>query len=115
MIRIKNEGDRARVRGVTPEIVLAINIAYSAWVDMLAFGERVLRPPDMVITSLGEIGDFRKKGSKHLSGNAFDIRTRDLVTAQKIIFLDNLKDALGDDYDVVLESNHIHVEYDPEP
>ena len=107
MIRIKNEGDRARVRGVTPETVLAINIAYSVFRDMFT--------SDMTITSVGEIGYYRKKGSKHMSGNAFDIRTYGLAVKEQENLVYELGNALGDDYDVVLESNHIHVEYDSEP
>ena len=51
------------------------------------------------------------KGSKHYTGEAIDIRTRDMVdeigTAQVI------KRYLGKDYDVIFEKDHIHIEYDP--
>ena len=106
MIRIKNEGDRARPRGITPEIVLAMTIAGSLYGKMF-HGE------DMVITSMAEVLPFRKKGSKHLSGNAFDIRTRNMTSDLIRPFADQLGEALGTDYDVVVESNHIHVEFDP--
>jgi hypothetical protein len=52
--------------------------------------------------------------SKHYSGEALDFRrwqsdgigrTTDIV--------EELRRELGDDYDVVLEATHIHVEYDP--
>ena len=108
MIAIKNEGNRARVRGLQVEALLAIQIAYSIWTDLSLVA-------DMVITSACETGDFRKKGSKHLSGYAFDLRTRNLVGSQLNKFAESLRIALGSGYDVVVESNHIHVEYDPEP
>lgn len=52
-------------------------------------------------------------GSLHYKGLAIDIRTRDLVgiTAHHIAEL--IRNALGNDYDVVVEATHIHVEYDP--
>lgn len=53
-------------------------------------------------------------GSLHYSGNAMDLRRWDLdakgVTAQAVSML---KSQLGSEFDVVLESDHIHVEYDP--
>jgi len=107
MIKIKNEGERARAGGIQPENVLAINVAYSVYKDNSV--------PDMVVTSLGEIFDGRRKGSRHLWGFAFDLRTRGLAQSQAIRIADQLREALGSDYDVVLESNHIHVEFDPEP
>lgn len=54
-------------------------------------------------------------GSLHYLGLAFDLRTKDLslVTAQYL--KDKIKAALGDEFDVILETNppHLHVEYDP--
>lgn len=51
--------------------------------------------------------------SKHYTGHAIDLRTRDVVRGQHRDLRDQLSDALGDEFDVVLEDNHIHVEYDP--
>ena len=107
MIKIKNEGERARVGGTKTEAGIAIDVAYSVFRDHSV--------PDMVVTSLGEIFDGRRKGSRHLWGFAFDLRTRGLAQSQAIRIADQLREALGSDYDVVLESNHIHVEFDPEP
>lgn len=50
-------------------------------------------------------------GSLHPSGRALDLRRwglRDPVAATK-----ELAAWLGTDYDVVLESDHVHVEFDP--
>ena len=48
---------------------------------------------------------------KHLDGNDKDISAEDMRIARMIAA--ELREALGPQYDVVVESNHIHVEYDP--
>lgn len=45
-------------------------------------------------------------------GRALDLRTFNLMGAEAEAAKE-LKAALGPDYDVVLEKDHIHVEYDP--
>jgi RHS repeat-associated protein len=49
----------------------------------------------------------------HYEGNAVDLRTRDLTSPQAEHAVEGLRRNLGDDYDVILEGDHIHVEYDP--
>ncbi len=51
-------------------------------------------------------------GSKHYLGQAFDLRIRVMTTRQAVQARDMLRVRLGKDFDVVLESKHIHVEYD---
>jgi uncharacterized protein RhaS with RHS repeats len=51
--------------------------------------------------------------SLHYGGNAVDLRTRDLTSQQRQQATDQLRGALGRDYDVINEGNHIHIEYDP--
>lgn len=53
------------------------------------------------------------KDSKHYSGNAFDLRIYIYTKEQVNDFVELLKNELRPDYDVVLEDDHIHVEYDP--
>lgn len=67
---------------------------------------------DTIVTSV--LDGKHSKHSLHYTGYALDLRTRHLsssndeeVIARKIAAL------LGKDYDVVLESTHIHIEYDP--
>lgn len=55
--------------------------------------------------------------SLHYKGRAFDFRTKD-YTGDKQLLRDEIKAALSDEFDVVLEhlgedQEHIHVEYDP--
>jgi hypothetical protein len=53
-------------------------------------------------------------GSKHYGGDAIDLRTRHVKDNNTIAMIaQELQIVLGDDYDVVVEGTHIHVEYDP--
>lgn len=55
-----------------------------------------------------------KKGSKHYEGLAFDCRTYNLTDKQLQDIYRNLKLGLsGCGYDIVVEKDHIHIEYDP--
>lgn len=67
--------------------------------------------PELVITSAND----GKHGNKtlHHKGLALDLRTWTL--ARKREACDALQAALGAAYDVVLESDHAHVEWDPKP
>ena len=72
----------------------------------------------LVITSgtEGFDGDgVHGKGSKHYSGEAFDCRTRNIPGAHsaKMAIVDAIKRVLSKDFDIILEKDHIHVEYDP--
>lgn len=96
-IRLK---DDVRVRGLSNEILLAIIIAQAVYSDT----EHV-----MVITSLTD-GDHMA-GSLHHCGDAVDLRLP--TNSAHTVMASRLRDALGSSYDVVLEKDHIHVEYDP--
>ena len=47
--------------------------------------------------------------SFHYKGQAIDLRTKHVLEA----LTKQIKEYLGTDYDVVLESDHIHIEWDP--
>lgn len=96
---IKNS---ARIFGMRPEMVLAYVIA-----------DRIYQRhgADAVITSL--IDDKHSKGSFHYNGLGMDLRTKNLNSSQVHIVHEKLKHALGPDFDVILESHHIHVEFQP--
>jgi len=68
---------------------------------------------DVVITS-GCEGTHSAK-SLHYKGLALDFRTRNLTQGEIVEVTDALRADLGDDYDVVFEGDHFHVEYDPKP
>ena len=65
----------------------------------------------MTITSAND--GLHKKNSKHYKNEAIDIRTRDMSEQNKVLTKVWIKKWLGMNYDVVLESDHIHIEYDP--
>lgn len=79
---------------------------------MQAAGE-VLRAFDLEFVVTSVIDGSHSRSSKHYSGNAFDFRTRHMGEGQPAQVREALSIALAGDYDVVLEGNHIHVEYDP--
>lgn len=72
-----------------------------------------IAPPlkELVITA-GTDG-HHMVGSKHYIGDALDIRISNLLPGQLKFVVDHLKSDLGKDYDVIVEVDHIHVEYDP--
>ena len=51
--------------------------------------------------------------SLHYSGNAVDLRVWGLSDAQRADYAQQIRDLVGDNYDVIDEGDHIHVEYDP--
>jgi len=66
---------------------------------------------ELVVTS--GLDGVHSPGSLHYYGLALDLRTHYFsVEETKIIALE-LQEALGEDYDVVIHSTHIHTEYDP--
>ena len=66
---------------------------------------------ELVITSARD-GKHSAR-SLHYEGLALDLRTRSLMREDVPRVVADMKAALGDDYDVVLESDHIHLEFDP--
>ncbi len=58
-------------------------------------------------------------GSAHYDNRAFDIRIKNIVGLAEFPlvarqWVERMQILLGDDYDVLLEDDHIHVEFDPE-
>ena len=67
---------------------------------------------EMVVTSL--MDGQHKEDSLHYRGLAFDCRTRDLPIADKASIFTELKAILDNiGYDIVSESAHLHIEFDP--
>jgi hypothetical protein len=95
--------------GVTQAAVKA-PIYYAVGVAETLYRDQGL---SLVITSLTDSHEDRPT-SLHNVGLAVDFRTRDIQAPVVASIVRNLKvilDPLG--YDVVLEANHIHVEYQP--
>ena len=89
------EGLEPRMR---TEVLPAIEAAYLAHLEM-------------VVTSAKD--GQHSAHSLHYEGRAVDIRTRTLSTDTALEFCRAVKRALGPDFDVVLECDHLHVELDP--
>lgn len=83
---------------------LALSVADN--LSMKLFGRGV------VVTSV--LDGRHKAGSKHYEGNAFDLRTWIYTEGEVSVFVGELQRALGVDYDVINEVDHIHVEFDPD-
>lgn len=54
-----------------------------------------------------------KNNSLHYKGLAFDVRTFDKTTKQLSSFVDTISTNFNNRLDIVIESNHLHIEYDP--
>jgi len=66
-----------------------------------------------VITSGNEQSAHHMSGSLHYEGKALDLRDRTIHPAHRKLAAEMLRFKLGPDYDIVLESDHIHLEFDP--
>tara|TARA_R100000808_G_scaffold2647_1_gene10214 strand:- start:5596 stop:5919 length:324 start_codon:yes stop_codon:yes gene_type:complete len=87
---------------LTPAIVLALIVCERVYAD---FGYAT------VLTSglEGRHGET----SLHYAGAAIDLRTRHVAQAHLREMVRAISDALGRDFDVVLEATHLHVEHQP--
>ena len=52
------------------------------------------------------------EGSLHYKARAVDLRSRHVASDALPKIIDELKERLGKDFDVILEGDHIHVEHD---
>ncbi len=69
--------------------------------------------PKAIVTS--DCGGKHMEGSKHYQGYALDFRTRHIPKRKRPALAEAVRRALGEDYTVLLESDHLHAEYDPKP
>lgn len=105
MIKIKNG---VVITGMKPEINLAISITNTV-LDRHGY--------DCIVTEI--TGGRHSRHSLHPVGLAVDIRSKHIrVESKKIEILGDLREALGDKYDVILEglgsvNEHYHIEYQP--
>jgi len=101
MLRIKNG---VTLHGLVPQMMLAV-FAIKHIYDA--------KGKDLVITS-GNDGKH-SVGSKHYAGSALDFRTNNLndPSLEGPLIVNELNIALGRDYDILFEGDHIHIEYDP--
>lgn len=67
---------------------------------------------DLVITSASD--GVHSAGSRHYTGEALDIRVYTVDPGKRERLVRALRAVLGLNFDVVLEVDHVHVEFDPE-
>lgn len=91
-----------RLGGVKPEVAIGMMCCEAAFAKLKI---------DFVITSV--MDGKHKDGSKHYEGLAFDVRTRHIRPEHWNAVVNTIRDEIGDGFDVVLEGDHIHIEYDP--
>ena len=91
-----------RFRGIQPQLVLAALRV-----------EEICKTYGVACWITSGSDGRHKAASLHPKGLALDFRTRDLMEDDKNGFFHDVKDALGIEFDVVLELDHLHVEYDP--
>lgn len=91
------------ILGIRPEMLVALEVANDVYKD---------HDCDLVVTSCTD--GTHSRGSRHYSGLAIDIRTRNLVESEIPQVHQRIRDDLGSSFDVILESTHIHIEFDPE-
>ena len=111
MLQIKSG---AKLIGINTQIVIALQITESLWKENW---------PNVPVTVTCGTDGKHGQGSRHYFGNAVDIRTRDLPHNEDEETGNNSEAAkharqllgqrLGNEFDVVLESDHIHIEWDP--
>lgn len=95
------------VKGIQPEILLGLEICH------FVFTKRGI---PLTITSCAD--GKHGTNSLHYRGRAVDIRLPSRTSDEPEIDLAVLvecREALGEQYDIVLESDHLHLEYDPKP
>jgi hypothetical protein len=97
-----------KITNLTPQMVLAIRIVESVY-------QRMQPGHDVTITSIDE--GQHGPGTLHGKGKAVDFRTKDF-TSNKYTLQNEVRRALGDDFDVVLEdlhgvNEHLHIEFQP--
>lgn len=93
-----------KIQGAIPQIVMAMSVASEAC--KLVLGRNYI----MTVTSV--VDGIHKRQSAHYTGRAFDIRIRDMGGEEARVG-QNISAFLGPQFDVIVASNHIHIEWDP--
>ena len=95
--------DGAEVNGLRVEMLVA-------WVT----AEKVYSQLNVDCVLTEGTGGKHGVGSLHYVGLAIDLRTRNFLNTRiEKEVADEIRERLGSQYDVVLEDDHIHIEYQP--
>lgn len=94
----------------------AITVQPVIWEMLYSVDDVFIKETGQEVTVTSLVDNDPKKphrdDSKHHEGLAADIRTKHLSEAMKRGLVVVLKRALGEDFDVVAEPTHIHLEFD---
>lgn len=99
---MKLKNDNVSLQSLAPQLVLALMICNEVYNE---YGV------ELVITSVND--SKHSLTSLHYSGNAADLRIRTLPDGTAEGVAEAIRDKLNQDFDVVLEPTHIHLEYQP--
>ncbi len=92
-----------KINNIKPEMVTALIVIEAIY---LKYGV------ELVVTACTD--GKHSKGSLHYVGYAIDTRTRNFLTDDIINQVaDDIREALTDEFDVVVESDHLHIEFQP--
>ena len=91
-----------RIHGIRPEMLLGLIIVAQVY-EYYGY--------DCVITSVTD--GTHSRGSLHYQGSAIDTRVNGIPTGKVNLITKKCKVIMGDDFDIVLEKDHIHFEYQP--
>ena len=90
-----------KVKGIKPELNIGLIVADGVW---KRYGKV------LVVTSV--VDSKHGEGSLHPTGYGGDLRTRYFNPILIEVVAEELRESLTDEYDVVIERNHIPLEYD---
>lgn len=90
------------VKNLQPQIVIAIIVCND-----------VYREHGYVLCITSVSDSIHMKKSKHELGQAIDIRTRMIPKEGINLIAKEIRNDLTPEFDVVVEIDHIHIEYDP--
>jgi hypothetical protein len=99
MLRLKKG---VSLNGVQPEMSVGLSIVVNTYHRL---------GHDCTVTSCTD--GVHSSGSLHYVGLAMDFRTRDVPEGKRSQLRGAVASSLGDDFDVILEKTHLHVEFDP--
>lgn len=106
MLQMKTDKNKpCKVNNIKPETVFAITLTNSIM-------QKLFPDLNLVITSITDSHE-EDADSLHNYGYAFDMRIRDIPPMYLETVLEEMRRALSDEYTIILEATHIHVEFDP--
>ena len=92
-----------KIRGIRSELLAGLMVCDDVYRDWAT--------NSMTVTSV--VDSRHSETSLHYDGAAADLRTRNVSPENWASLTAALKEALTDEFDVVLEADHIHLEFQP--